>query len=507
MSRFSAGVAPRTSVTWSSQLLPKIVTTGVSAATSSRRFGSSPARVRAVAGRAERGELGRLPAHRPGGREELDVLGVGARPAALDVGHAVLVEHPRDAQLVGERQRDVLALRAVAQGRVVEDDRAVAMRRRSRRHARRAERIDRRRSRTRSSRRPRGRRSRRGRRRGRRSASPRRAPRRPRPRRRCRDVLAPERQPEAASRPTGSCRSGWPCPGRRCPARSRGSARTGRTSRAPSGARRARPTAASRGCRRAPAASSDRMSPNRFSVTMTSKSAGPRTRSIAHESTSWWFERRRRGSSRGDLVDDRPPQARRRQDVGLVDARHPAAAPAARARRRAGRCADLALRRTAACRARARSPAVAGRLAPLPEVDAAGQLADDQQVDAVEQLRAERRRGDERRMDGDRPQVRVQARARRAARTAPAPGGPAPTGRTTSGRRPRRAGSRRPSPQALDVLGPDRDAVRVDRGAAGEDLGPVDREAERASPAASTTRRAAATTSGPTPSPGIVAIR
>ena len=42
MSRFSAGVAPSTSMTWSSQLLPKIVTTGVSAATSSRRFGSSP---------------------------------------------------------------------------------------------------------------------------------------------------------------------------------------------------------------------------------------------------------------------------------------------------------------------------------------------------------------------------------------------------------------------------------------------------------------------------------
>ena len=125
MSRFSAGVAPRTSVTWSSHDLPKIVTTGVSAATSSCRFGSSPARVRAVPGRAERGQLGRLPAHLPGRREELDVLGVGARPAALDVGHAVLVEHPGDAQLVGEREGDVLALRAVAQGRVVEDDRAV----------------------------------------------------------------------------------------------------------------------------------------------------------------------------------------------------------------------------------------------------------------------------------------------------------------------------------------------------------------------------------------------
>ena len=42
MSRFSVGVAPRTSTTCSSHDLPKIVTTGVSAATSSRRFGSSP---------------------------------------------------------------------------------------------------------------------------------------------------------------------------------------------------------------------------------------------------------------------------------------------------------------------------------------------------------------------------------------------------------------------------------------------------------------------------------
>ena len=41
MARFSSGVAPSTSVTCSSQLLPKIVTTGVSASTSARRLGSS----------------------------------------------------------------------------------------------------------------------------------------------------------------------------------------------------------------------------------------------------------------------------------------------------------------------------------------------------------------------------------------------------------------------------------------------------------------------------------
>src|SRR5918993_5596747 len=74
-------------------------------------------------GRTERGKLGLLPAHRPSGREELDVLRVRAGPPTFDERHPVLVEHPGHAELVRERQRDVLALRSVAQGRVVEDDR------------------------------------------------------------------------------------------------------------------------------------------------------------------------------------------------------------------------------------------------------------------------------------------------------------------------------------------------------------------------------------------------
>ena len=92
-------------------------------------------RVGAVPGHPEGGQPGALPAHRAGGGEELDVLGVRARPAALDERHPVLVQHPRHAQLVGQRQRDVLALGAVAQGRVVQDDRAVVRRRRRRRPA------------------------------------------------------------------------------------------------------------------------------------------------------------------------------------------------------------------------------------------------------------------------------------------------------------------------------------------------------------------------------------
>src|SRR6478735_8904192 len=82
--------------------------------------------VRAMPGRAERRELRALPAHLASRCEEVDVLRVRPRPAALDERHPELVEHPCHTQLVGERQRDVLALRPVAQCRVVEDDRGVA---------------------------------------------------------------------------------------------------------------------------------------------------------------------------------------------------------------------------------------------------------------------------------------------------------------------------------------------------------------------------------------------
>ena len=235
-------------MTWSSHDFPKIVTTGVSAATSSRRFGIVAGLVRPMPGRPERRELRALPAHLAGRREEVDVLGVRARPAALDERHPELVEHPRDAQLVGERQRDVLALRPVAQGRVVEDDRA---RRSCRDPGARRERLEHR------------------------GGEPGRADhdesigadrrigqvagppavveraRRPRPRSRPRHP-AVRATSAAASPPTGSCRSGSRCRDRRCPGRSRGSARRGRTGRARSAARRAMRTAACRGSRRAP---------------------------------------------------------------------------------------------------------------------------------------------------------------------------------------------------------------------------------------------------------------
>ena len=55
-----------------------------------------------------------------GAGEELDVLGVGAGPAALDELDAEVVELLGDAQLVVDGRRDTLDLEAVAQ-RGVED--------------------------------------------------------------------------------------------------------------------------------------------------------------------------------------------------------------------------------------------------------------------------------------------------------------------------------------------------------------------------------------------------
>ena len=75
------------------------------------------------AGRAEGDERARRQVELDRGTgEELDVLRVGARPAALDVVHAERVELLGDAQLVLDRGRDALDLQAVAEGRVEDLD-------------------------------------------------------------------------------------------------------------------------------------------------------------------------------------------------------------------------------------------------------------------------------------------------------------------------------------------------------------------------------------------------
>jgi len=50
--------------------------------------------------------------------KELGILGVGARPASLDVGYAQLIQLGRNANLVLYGKRDAFHLRTIAQGRI-----------------------------------------------------------------------------------------------------------------------------------------------------------------------------------------------------------------------------------------------------------------------------------------------------------------------------------------------------------------------------------------------------
>ena len=63
-----------------------------------------------------------LSAERLRAPEELDVLGVGARVAALDVVDAEAVQQARNLELVLDREREPFALGAVAQGGVEQLD-------------------------------------------------------------------------------------------------------------------------------------------------------------------------------------------------------------------------------------------------------------------------------------------------------------------------------------------------------------------------------------------------
>ena len=76
-----------------------------------------------LAGAAERGQPGVLQLQLgPGAAEELDVLGVRARVAALDVVNAEAVQHARNLQLVLHREGQTLALGPVSKRRVEQLD-------------------------------------------------------------------------------------------------------------------------------------------------------------------------------------------------------------------------------------------------------------------------------------------------------------------------------------------------------------------------------------------------
>ena len=138
------------------------------------------------------------------------------------------------------------------------------------------------------------------------------------------------------------------------------------------------------------AASSERMSPNRFSVTITSKRAGSRTSSIAHESTSWCASVTS-GNSRAISSTTVTQSCEVSSTFALCTWVTCLRRPCARLERDARDARDLVL--VVDHRVVRRAHAVHGlRAARLAEVEAAGQLAHDQQVDAVDDLGAQRRR-------------------------------------------------------------------------------------------------------------------
>ena len=113
--------------TWNSLVLPTSVTTGVSRL-EQRLHARIVLRLHpAPAGHAERGDLRVLQLQLAHVAEERLVLRVGQREAAFDVIDAELVELLRDQQLVLQREVEPFALRAVAEGGVVDFDAALVV--------------------------------------------------------------------------------------------------------------------------------------------------------------------------------------------------------------------------------------------------------------------------------------------------------------------------------------------------------------------------------------------
>ena len=217
------------------------------------------------------------------------------------------------------------------------------------------------------------------------------------------------------------------------------------------GSNRPGPAGADRGARAACpiepvsiAASSLRMSPNRFSVRITSKSGGRATRAASRRCRPAGARAACRGSPRRTSLDGLAPQAAGLEHVGLVDARDLACARSGRRPRRSARSP-----RPSRCRCRRRVSPSRPRLA---EVDAAGELADDEQVGALDALALERARVEQRAGSGGPGAGWRTGRGPCAGRAGPARG----AGRRgrwcpTWARRPRRAGRRRTPLQASSV--------------------------------------------------------
>ena len=294
----------------------------------------------------------------------------------------------------------------------------------------------------------------------------------------------------ASAPPRGSSPAGWPCRCPRCRAPSRGRARTARVRR-----RRALALGSMPSEPVSIAASSLRMSPNMFSVRITSKWRGAATSFIAHESTSWCSSSTLGNSSECTRVTT----SRHSRLVSstfilstLVTRR------AGGLEGGAGDPLDLLGRCTRTGRRRGSSVRVF-----VAEVDAAGELAHDEHVGALDQLALERagveQRGD--RADGAQVGVEAEALAQaeqpllgpRRVRVGRVPLRPADGGEQDGVGAPgrRRASRRSARVPWASIEAPPNGCSLVGRG----------RRRRRAS-----TSSAEASTSGPIPSPGRVTI-
>ncbi len=138
-------------------------------------------------------------------------------------------------------------------------------------------------------------------------------------------------------------------------------------------------------------ASSVRMSPNMFSVTMTSKSAGPAQQVHRRRRRRADARRRARGNS---VRNTRVATSRHRRDVSSTLALSTGRDLAAPSHRELAGDAAHALDLRRPCTRSVSNAASAVRVA-LAEVDAARELADHEDVDALELLGLQRRRGRE----------------------------------------------------------------------------------------------------------------
>ena len=122
MRRFSSGSTWVTFSRWSDHVLPTSVHTGAKLSASVLRPASSsavPSRRRVMPNAA----ISAVPKLSfASSVEQRLLLRVGGREAGFDQVDAEVVERVRDADLLVDRERHPLALHAVAQGRVIDDD-------------------------------------------------------------------------------------------------------------------------------------------------------------------------------------------------------------------------------------------------------------------------------------------------------------------------------------------------------------------------------------------------